>query len=493
MADNSRTQKIKLANSRRKVIIVFKKIIPNNIHFIHTFIIFQFKELQELKKKRSVPVISSNEIPEESLTSSTHSSVNGNFDETIPTINSTDTDNQLPNYFTDTSHYESVQKPVTFFDNFTQGGAENTTSDQELNNYNYLNSSSPQTTFLQNMVSDVTQTPTVEVPYGANNYSLFSQENQPSFLAETQQVIYPNHDSLSIDDPEIKQNEILEIHRQAENNMSVHNRQELIHYLQGDTVTETQQNPVTDEPVQLNTHIEENKFSSIESLKQLSNQLADAIEPEYAHFSSSITDLEKRNLELAALFEQEKLKSEQQKVIINELQSKLLLIDNERKTQKDHSHIQLSNEISKLNEELQCHIQTVGLLVAEKTELSATLSQLEITCKQKNSECEEFQARLKASRSRVADLERELNMFKAEKSKIENIEISQAAIFSKMKRDYDELKEQKEELVQDLLETREKFKNCLEDNLTLQRQLQETASKLSLAELKIQQITMGNY
>lgn len=401
----------------------------------------------------------------------------------------TNTENQLPNYFT-SNNYGNIQQPGMFFDNFSNETSQNF---PRSDIYTYLNSSSPQTTYLQSMVSDMVETPKVDSTFD-NNYSLFSQENQPSFLAETQQIIHPHQDVVSVDDPEIKQNEILEVQRQTENSLSVQNRQDLIDYLQGDnTETQTQAYSVVDDSSNINVqHVNINQ-SSIESLKQLSSQMAQAIEPEYAQYSSPITDLEKRNLELAALLEQEKLKSDQQKMLINDLQAKVVKLESERTVQDEQSNLHLTNVISKLKEELQCHIQTVGLLVAEKTELAASLSQLEITCKQKNSECEELQARLKASRSRVADLEREVNMFKMEHNRIENIEKHQNEMSLKLMKECDDLKQQKEELIQDLLEVREKLKNCLDENLKLQQQLQETSSKFSLAELKIQQITNGKF
>lgn len=403
------------------------------------------------------------------------------------------TDNKLPNYFSGNHNYTNHEQPVMFFDNFLKNESHNYSSDQPTDVFNYVNSSSPQTTFLHNMVSDIVHTSN-KVVTSLDNYSLFSSENQPSFVAETQQIIHPNQEGVSLDDPEIKQNEIQELQKQTEINTAVQNRQDLIDYLQGNNDhRELQDHSVfTNDTSNLNMEHSNNQ-SSVESLKQLSSQIAQIIEPEYVQYSSPITDLEKRNLELAALLEQEKLKTEQQKAYINDLESKIANIESERSINDEHSNIQMSNVISKMNEELQSHIQTVGVLVAEKTELSASLSQLEITCKQKNSECEELQARLKASRSRVADLERELNVLKSDQFKFESIEKQQIEITSKYRKDCDDLKEQNEELVQDLLEVREKLKNSLDENLTLQQLLKETSSKLSLAELKIQQITNGEF
>lgn len=406
------------------------------------------------------------------------------------TNNENSDSNHLRNYFNKKNNYENLEQPVMFFDNLSREVTDSFNSEQVSGVYDYLHSSSPQTTYLQNMVSNVIETPKVEKSSKSfeSNYTLFSQENQPSFLAETQQIIHPNHDNLSVDDPEIKQNEILA--QQLESNVE-HSGQEITNYIHDNNETGTKDHVSQNDSNTFNVLPTNLTQSSVESLKQLSNQMAQAIEPEYAHYSSSITDLEKRNLELAALFEQEKLKSEQQKLFINELKAKIVQLENEKKLKEEQANLQLSNTISKLKEELQCHIQTVGLLVAEKTELSASLSQFEISCKQKNSECEELQARLKTSRSRVADLEREVNLLKNEKVMNEHLDKQQSDTYSKLKKENDDLKEQKDELLQDLLEVREKLKNSLEKNLQFQQQLEDTKSKLSLAEVKIQQVTNG--
>lgn len=52
------------------------------------------------------------------------------------------------------------------------------------------------------------------------------------------------------------------------------------------------------------------------------------------------------------------------------------------------------------------HIQTIGILVAEKSDLTAKLSQSIKQIERKQSEFDEIQGRLKASRERVEELEK---------------------------------------------------------------------------------------
>nr|CAI5818972.1 unnamed protein product [Callosobruchus analis] len=180
--------------------------------------------------------------------------------------------------------------------------------------------------------------------------------------------------------------------------------------------------------------------------------MAERIDTQYTS-SSSITDLEKRNLELTTLLEQERAVVDQQKLLISDLQDRLVKSELVKSIPDDSS-----KEVAKLREELECHMQTVSMLVAEKTELANTVAHLELMLKGKTADCEELQARLKTSRSRVADLEREVNMLKSERHQFEHMD--------------NELSKQLDMLKKD-------------------KQNQDLSNKLSLATIKIQQITSG--
>lgn len=432
------------------------------------------------------------------MTSSAHSSItNDHIEKDV--IADSYTDNQLTNYF-NASNYGNTfhQNPVMFFDNYLQNMGGNLEKGHSNTGTTFNVISSAQQMFVDSIVSNVVATPLIENPMNdyAPNYP-FSQQRKPTYyVSETQDPQQSTADVMALDDPEIQQNEIFHIHNM--NDVLSNDEQNVTGHTETDENVNTNnddntENEITSNSNQAQAEVQHSSISSIESLKQLSNEMAQFIEPEYMQSSSSITDLEKRNLELAAQLEQEKLQTEQQKQIINSLQARLLESESKTKAAEEHSNLQMVNEVGKLKEELQYHIQTVGLLVAEKTELSANLSQMELKVKQKNAECEELQNRLKASRSRVADLEREVNQLSSDKSKIANSEKEQNEFIAELKKDHDSVKEQNEEMFHDLLEVREKLKHSSEENLRLQQQNQELTTKLASANMKIQQITNGMY
>jgi chromosome segregation ATPase len=74
-------------------------------------------------------------------------------------------------------------------------------------------------------------------------------------------------------------------------------------------------------------------------------------------------------------------------------------VDIEQKLRRDIDHLQ---------EQLEIHVQTIGILVAEKTDVSAKLTQSLKQLERKQGEMDELYGRLKASRERVQELEKEI-------------------------------------------------------------------------------------
>ncbi|CAF1177999.1 unnamed protein product [Adineta ricciae] len=74
-------------------------------------------------------------------------------------------------------------------------------------------------------------------------------------------------------------------------------------------------------------------------------------------------------------------------------------VDTEQKLRRDNEHLQ---------EQLEMHMQTIGILVADKSDMSAKLTQSFKQLERKQSEMDELYGRLKASRERVQELEKEI-------------------------------------------------------------------------------------
>lgn len=431
MAESSKTQKLKSSKKRYKELL----------------------EEQKRKKNALLPQnLSENNAEElnvtnESLTSSKHSSIPEQPDvnssvpfseeNMLPTTLFQSTTTTLNNYFTNTAN---IQAPAAFFDNLDQTSVNSNTSPIT----SYFNSSE---NHLNNSV-------------GSENsiQESLNVGKSDDFLSDNRNDGLDNHE-----------NDLHSRNRIVNEN----NARDLLDYL--NVGRENNENGVQ---------------SSVENIRQLSSQMSELIEPNM-EFSNSITDLEKRNLELASQLEAEKLKNQHLLSNIEMYQSKIEKLEKDICEKEGESISQLQQENLRLKEELQYHTQSMGILVAEKTELTANLAQFELTSKQKLAECVELQQRLKASRSRVVDLEKEVNNLKSEKSLQENSDRQQSEVYEKLMAENQKLREQLEESLQDLSEVRERLRQNIEENLSLQQQNQDVSSKLSMANIKIQQLSNG--
>lgn len=67
---------------------------------------------------------------------------------------------------------------------------------------------------------------------------------------------------------------------------------------------------------------------------------------------------------------------------------------------------------AQFKEQLQLHVQTIGILVAEKAELQSKLHQTMKKIDKKQDECDELTGRLKVSRQKIAELEKQVQGFR---------------------------------------------------------------------------------
>ncbi|KAH7978766.1 hypothetical protein HPB49_006697 [Dermacentor silvarum] len=142
---------------------------------------------------------------------------------------------------------------------------------------------------------------------------------------------------------------------------------------------------------------EQRVLSSTESLRQITLQLnglmADtnaALNGEMATLADSPSgvmrgadELLRRNQELATTLEALQQDRDQLEFQLQELKAKLARQQREFDREREEMEEQSRREQSALNDQLQVHIQTIGILVAEKTELQSALSQSQQTAKQK--------------------------------------------------------------------------------------------------------------
>ncbi|XP_064249299.1 golgin subfamily A member 2 isoform X8 [Passer domesticus] len=226
--------------------------------------------------------------------------------------------------------------------------------------------------------------------------------------------------------------------------------------------------------------LEENRsFSSTEGLRQLSEQLnglvsqsTSYVNGESAVSSTNIKEMEKQqNQEAVNQLEKEKKEFEQK----------------------------FSKEQAALREQLQVHIQTIGILVSEKSELQTALGHTQQAARQKSAstdcaltcpgEAESLAARLHSSRQRVSELERTLSSISMQQKQSEKHNKELVKERDNLKLELYKRSKSSEEIKQQNSELSEKVHSLVSQNSAMKLDVEDLQKKLEMAELMIQQFS----
>uniref|UniRef100_A0A5F9C8J0 Golgin subfamily A conserved domain-containing protein n=1 Tax=Oryctolagus cuniculus TaxID=9986 RepID=A0A5F9C8J0_RABIT len=155
--------------------------------------------------------------------------------------------------------------------------------------------------------------------------------------------------------------------------------------------------------------------------------------------------------------------------------------------EKKECQQKLAKEQGALREQLQVHIQTIGILVSEKADLQSALAHTQQAARQKAGESEDLANRLQTTHQRVGELERTLSAVSTQQKQVDrhNKELTQERDALKLElyknKNNEDLKQQNSELQERLrvLETEKK---------ALQLGTEELQKKLEMSELLLQQV-----
>ncbi|XP_058528385.1 golgin subfamily A member 2 isoform X3 [Ochotona princeps] len=236
-------------------------------------------------------------------------------------------------------------------------------------------------------------------------------------------------------------------------------------------------------------------LSSTESLRQLSQQLNGLVSESTSYIngegltSSNMKDLESRYQELAVALDSSYLTNKQLSNTIEELKQQNQETLDQVEKEKKECQQKLAKEQGALREQLQVHIQTIGILVSEKADLQSALAHTQQAARQKAGESEDLASRLQASRQRVGELERTLSAVSTQQKQTDkhNKELTKERDALKLElyknnKNNEDLKEQNSEL-------EERLRVLLKEKATLQLGTEELQKKLEMSELLLQQFS----
>ncbi|XP_030598456.1 golgin subfamily A member 2 isoform X6 [Archocentrus centrarchus] len=243
-----------------------------------------------------------------------------------------------------------------------------------------------------------------------------------------------------------------------------------------------------------NSMKENRPLSSTESLRQLSQQLNGLVSESSAAYvngesapSLSERELESRNQELAAALESSNLTNSQLTTKLDQLtQQSQELTDQLQKERKEFEQ-RFSKEQGAMREQLQVHIQTIGILVSEKSELQTALQYTQQAARQKTADAEELNNRLQATKQRVSELERTLSSVSSQQKQFEKHNKELEKERDNLRLEVFRLNNLSEESKQQSSELSEQLKLSTQDNAAMKLEVEDLRKRLEIADLMLQQ------
>ncbi|XP_031225652.1 golgin subfamily A member 2 isoform X3 [Mastomys coucha] len=209
-------------------------------------------------------------------------------------------------------------------------------------------------------------------------------------------------------------------------------------------------------------------FSSTESLRQLSQQLNGLV-------SESTSYINGEGLTSSNMKELEKQQNQD-------------TLDQLEKEKKDYQQ-RLAKEQGALREQLQVHIQTIGILVSEKAELQTALAHTQQAARQKAGESEDLASRLQSSRQRVGELERTLSTVSTQQKQADRYNKDLTKERDALKLELYKNSKSNEDLRQQNSELEEKLRVLVAEKAAAQLGVEELQKKLEMSELLLQQFS----
>ncbi|CAK9807897.1 Golgin subfamily A member 2 [Anthophora plagiata] len=226
-----------------------------------------------------------------------------------------------------------------------------------------------------------------------------------------------------------------------------------------------------------------------EHLLEMASAVADVLTNEPEHTETSLdSDLMCRNQFLSSYLEEQRKMINDLHIELSNAHSRVSELETNLQAKETEFQAQLAREVNPLKEQLQVHTQTTGILIAEKAELSAALSQAQQSVRQSSEEAKEMMGKLKSSQIRIVELEKEMSVINNNNEDLKNS-------FQKLQSEYDsldkkffELKKEKEDSNLEVSELRQKLNLKKTEFIAVQQELQEKTALLALSELRIQQM-----
>lgn len=244
---------------------------------------------------------------------------------------------------------------------------------------------------------------------------------------------------------------------------------------------------------QLHPHIE-NKVD-LDQNQEVHDQLrysnGDQKHNEFNHLMTVGSDdkqLLNRVEELEHLLSSEKRANAEFKNKLADSHNHILTLQYEIKRLNELQNQRISDEVAELENKIKIHLQTIEILVSEKTEFQKEIMVLQENISANNSKCEELASRLKASRCQVQKLEKELSDTSTNKTQQSNSLRSLEENVSQKDAIISELTQKLADAQNEVKELNKRLDLETINNSSLKKDLIEIEKQLSMAQIKLTQL-----
>uniref|UniRef100_A0AAY5KI71 Golgin subfamily A conserved domain-containing protein n=1 Tax=Esox lucius TaxID=8010 RepID=A0AAY5KI71_ESOLU len=268
---------------------------------------------------------------------------------------------------------------------------------------------------------------------------------------------------------------------------------------QADTFSADRQSPDHNcTPDDNENNAEENRpLSSTESLRQLSQQLngllsgssTTYVNGDSAPSPDNEKELENRNQELATALDSSNITNSQLNTKLEQLTQQSQELSDQLQRERKEFEQKCAREQGAMREQLQVHIQTIGILVSEKSELQTALSYTQQAARQKTGEAEDLSNRLQASKQRISELERTLSSVSSQQKQFEKHNKELEKERDSLRLEVYRLNSVSEETRQQSSELSEQLKLRVNENNAMKVDLEDLRKRLEMADDMLQQFS----
>ncbi|KAM4533035.1 golgin subfamily A member 2 isoform 4-T4 [Fundulus diaphanus] len=236
------------------------------------------------------------------------------------------------------------------------------------------------------------------------------------------------------------------------------------------------------------------KKRKVKELSQLDAPSADRDSPDNSSSAPYVNgeavpsaELESRNQELAAALESSKLTNSQLNTRLDQLVHQTQELTDQLQKERKEFEQKFSREHGAMREQLQVHIQTIGILVSEKSELQTALQYTQQAARQKTAEAEELNNRLQTTKQRVSELERTLSTVSTQQKQFERQNKELEKERDNLRLEVLRLNNLSEESKQQSSELSEQLRQITQANAAMRLEVDDLHKRLEMADLMLQQ------